>query len=315
MNLTSLLSTSLSLFLLVTVGFILRKIGITDENFTKKLSGFVAKAAQPFLIIYSITALDYSELHLKNGFIVLGFGVLAHLFMALAAKLFFCRVGDADEKKIHEYACIFSNCAFVGYPILRALFGEIGLFYGAFYVIVYNLGVWSYGVAVMARGNPNVKISPLKMLVNLGTIPCAIGLGLYIARIPLPDFLTSLMDNMAGLCTPLSLIVTGSLVAAMPLKKLFTNPKIYYFCIVKLILLPLAAALILHICGVSAIIADIDLTIFLAVMIALPPAAFTSLFADMYDVKPSYAAQIVSLGTMLSPFTILLIMKILDWIL
>ena len=314
MNFASLISTSLSLFLLIAIGFFLRKIGIVDETFTKKLSGFVAKAAQPFLIAYSIIKLDYSAENLKNGFIVLGFGVLAHLFMALVALLAFFRIGDADEKKIHQYACTFSNCAFVGYPILNALFGELGLFYGAFYVIVYNLGVWSYGVALMARGK-GVKISLRKMLLNLGTIPCAIGLGIYIARIPLPDFLLSLMDNMAGLCTPLSLIVTGSLVAAMPLRRLFTNPKLYYFCAVKLLVLPLAAALILRFLGISDLIADVNLAVFLTVMIALPPAAFTSLFADMYDVKPSYAAQLVSLGTMLSPFTILLVMKITELIL
>jgi len=314
MNFTSLISTALSLFLLISIGFLLRKTGIMDEIFTKKLSGFVAKAAQPFLIAYSVIKLDYSSENLKNGFIVLGFGVFAHLFMAFIALLAFFRVGDADEKKIHEYACTFSNCAFVGFPILNALFGEIGLFYGAFYVIVYNLGVWSYGVALMARGK-GVKISPRKMLVNLGTVPCAIGLGIYIARIPLPDFLLSLMNNMAGLCTPLSLIVTGSLVAAMPLKKLFTNPKIYYFCAVKLLALPLISAVILHFLNISDLIAGVNLAVFLTVMIALPPAAFTSLFADMYDVKPSYAAQLVSVGTMLSPFTILLVMKITEFIL
>lgn len=314
MNFASLISTALSLFLFIALGFLLRKTGIMDEDFTKKLSGFVAKAAQPFLIAYSIIKLDYSPENLKNGAIVLGFGVLAHLFMAALSTLAFFRMRDADEKKIHEYACTFSNCAFVGYPILNALFGEIGLFYGAFYVIVYNLGVWSYGVALMARGK-GIKVSPRKMLVNLGTIPCAIGLGIYIARIPLPDFLLSFADGMAGLCTPLSLAVTGSLLAAMPLRRLFTNPKLYSFCAVKLLALPLLAAALLRIAGVSDLIAGVNLSVFLTVMIALPPAAFTSLFADMYDVKPSYAAQLVSLGTMLSPFTILLVMKLAEWIL
>ena len=106
MNFSSLISTSLSLFLLIVIGFLLRKIGIMDEAFTKKLSGFVAKAAQPFLIAYSIIKLDYSAENLKNGFIVLGFGVLAHLFMALVALLAFFRIGDADEKKIHELSLI-----------------------------------------------------------------------------------------------------------------------------------------------------------------------------------------------------------------
>ena len=152
MNFEALLSTALSLFLFILIGFVLYKAGVVDTDLTKKLSGFVAKAAQPFLIIWSVVKLEYSPENLKNGMIVLGFSVLLHIFLALAAKLFFSRTADADERKIHEFGCIFTNCAFVGFPILNALFGEAGLFYGAFYVIVYNLAVWSYGVVIMARG-------------------------------------------------------------------------------------------------------------------------------------------------------------------
>ena len=227
MNFEALFSTALSLFLFILTGFVLRKTGVVDGTFTGKLSGFVAKACQPFLIIFSVVKLEYSTEKMRNGILVLAFSVLLHIFLALASKLFFSRVGDTDERKIHEFGCVFTNCAFVGFPILNALFGEAGLFYGAFYVIVYNLAVWSYGVVVMARGKPNFKISVRKMLVNLGTVPCAIGLGLYMARVPMPDFLMTVLESMSGLCTPLSLIVTGSLVASMPLRGLFNNPKIY----------------------------------------------------------------------------------------
>ena len=107
-------------------------------------------------------------------------------------------------------------------------------------------------------------------------------------------------------------VMVGSLVAAMPLKNVFLNPKLYAFCGFKLVFLPLAAALILHFTGASVLVTGIDLTVFLAVMIALPSAAFTSLFANMYDVKPSYAAQLVSLATMLSPLTILALISLLN---
>ena len=315
MNIEALFSTALSLFLFILTGFVLRKTGVVDGTFTGKLSGFVAKACQPFLIIFSVVKLEYSTEKLRNGILVLAFSVLLHIFLALASKLFFSRVGDTDERKIHEFGCVFTNCAFVGFPILNALFGEAGLFYGAFYVIVYNLAVWSYGVVVMARGKPNFKISVRKMLVNLGTVPCAIGLGLYMARVPMPDFLMTVLESMSGLCTPLSLIVTGSLVASMPLRGLFNNPKIYYFCAAKLILIPLIAAVILRFAGLSGLVEGIDLSVFMVVLSSMPPAAFTTIFAELYDVKPAYAAQLLSVGTMLSPFTILLVMKLSEFIL
>lgn len=312
LDLPALIITSISLLLLILVGFVLRKIGILDERFTKNLSTLVAKGALPFMILHSVTRLEYSAENMKNGLMILVFGTLAHVFMALMARLVFSRVKDADEKKIYNFAAVFSNCAFIGFPILEALFGEIGLFYGAFYVITYNLGCWSYGAMLMSKGKEGEKFTVKNIFLNIGTISCGIAFVLYVCRVPIPSFLMTTMGHMGNLCTPLSLLVTGSLVAAMPLKNVFLNPKLYAFCGFKLLFLPLAAALILHFTGASILVTGIDLTVFLAVMIALPSAAFTSLFANMYDVKPSYAAQLVSLATMLSPLTILALISLLN---
>ena len=314
-NIADLIPTSLCLFLLILVGFVARKAKIIDADLTKGLSTVVVKVAQPFLIIYSITKLDFSALNLKNGLLVLGFGILSHALTIALAFILFSRIKDIDEKKIYQFAFTFCNCAFIGFPILNSLFGEIGLFYGAFYVISYNLGVWSFGVWLMSRGKAESGVTVRKIFINAGTVPCFIGLALYIVQIPLPDFLMTAMDTMGSLCTPLSLIVTGSLVAALPLREFFLNPKFYGFLAVKLVALPLLLAVILRFTGITALFADIDLAGFLTVMVALPPAAFTTLLATLYDVKPSYSAQLISLGTILSPFTILLVMKVVELIL
>lgn len=307
---SSLISTCASLFLLIALGFLLRKIHVTDEDFSKKLSTLVAKAGMPFLMIYSITGLEYSAEKLKNGVWILVFGTLAHFLMAVLAKLIFFRAKDADEKKIYEFGCIFSNCAFIGYPILGALFGPIGLFYGAFYVVTYNLGCWSYGALLMSKGKAGYRVTFRSMFLNVGIISCVSGFLLYALQTPIPDFLRTTAMHVGNLCTPLSLIVTGSLLATIPLGKMFSNHKLYLFCAVKLVALPLLFALALHLCGAEKLIGDIDLTVFLAVMVSLPPAALTSLFANMYDVKPTFAAQLVSLGTLLSPLTTLLVIKL-----
>lgn len=309
-NFTALIPTCLSLLLLIAVGFVLRRVGLLDGDFSKKLSALVTKVAMPFLIVHSIIGLEFSEQRLLRGLLVLAFGTAAHVFMALAAKLIFSRTKDTDEKKIFEFASVFSNCAFIGYPILGALFGEIGLFYGAFYVVTYNLGCWSYGAMIMAKGKPEYKLSLKTVFFNIGTVSCFLGLSIYALQLPVPAFIQTTAAHLGGLCTPLSLLVTGSLLAALPLGKTFANVKVYLFCAVKLILLPLLFAFLLHLVGADLLLGDINLTVFLAVMVSLPPAAMTSLFSNMYDVKPSFAAQIVSLGTLLSPVTTLVVIKI-----
>lgn len=313
-NFSSLISTCVSLLLLIALGFFLRKIKILDDDFSKKLSTLVAKAGMPCLMIYSITGLEFSSEKLRGGVLILLFGSLAHILMAVLAKLIFSRVQNADEKKIYEFGSIFSNCAFIGYPILSALFGEIGLFYGAFYVVTYNLGCWSYGVFLMAKGKSGYQFTLKNMFLNVGMISCILGFLLYALQIPIPSFIRSTTMYLGNLCTPLSLLVTGSLLATIPLAKMFSNFKLYLFCSFKLIALSLILALPIHLCGADALIGDINLTVFLAVMVSLPPAALTSLFANIYDVKPSFAAQLVSLGTLLSPLTTLLVIKTVEWI-
>lgn len=311
---SSLISTCASLLLLIALGFFLRKIKILDDDFSKKLSTLVAKAGMPCLMVYSITGLEFSSEKLRGGVLILLFGSLAHILMALFAKLIFSRVKNPDEKKIYEFGTIFSNCAFIGYPILSALFGEIGLFYGAFYVVTYNLTCWSYGVLLMAKGKAGYKFTLKNMFLNVGMISCILGFLLYALQIPIPAFLRSTTMYVGNLCTPLSLLVTGSLLATIPLTKMFSNIKLYLFCSVKLVALPLLFALVLHLCGANILLGDINLTVFLAVMVSLPPAALTSLFANMFDVKPPFAAQLVSLGTLLSPVTTLLVIKTVELI-
>ena len=311
---SSLISTCLSLLLLIALGFFLRKINILDDGFSKKLSTLVAQAGMPCLMVYSITGLEFSSEKLRGGVLILLFGSLAHLLMALLAKLIFSRTKDTNEKKIYEFGSIFSNCAFIGYPILSALFGEIGLFYGAFYVVTYNLACWSYGILLMAKGKAGYKFTLKNMFLNVGMISCILGFLLYALQVPIPAFLRTTTMYVGNLCTPLSLLVTGSLLATIPLTKMFSNFKLYLFCAVKLVALPLLFALTLHLCGANILLGDINLTVFLAVMVSLPPAALTSLFANMFDVKPPFAAQLVSLGTLLSPFTTLLVIKAVELI-
>ena len=162
----------------------------------------------------------------------------------------------------------------------------------------------------MAKGKSGYKVTFKSMFLNVGILSCVSGFLLYALQIPIPDFLRTTAMHVGNLCTPLSLIVTGSLLATIPLGKMFTNAKLYLFCAFKLVILPALFALAVHLCGADRLIGEMNLAVFLAIMVSLPPAALTSLFANMYDVKPPFAAQLVSLGTLLSPLTTLLVIKI-----
>ena len=46
---------------------------------------------------------------------------------------------------IFRFACIFSNAAYMGFPLISALFGSEGLLYASAYVTVFNILLWTMG--------------------------------------------------------------------------------------------------------------------------------------------------------------------------
>lgn len=299
MNMSGLINIVACLFLLMVVGYAARKLGIIDNALSKGLSKLIIRIGQPFLIINSLTKTAYSAEDLRTGLIVLGLGFALHLFMAIYAY-FACRpIRDLDERKLSEFSLVFTNCGFIGFPILESLLGPEGLFWGAFFFVSFHVLTWTWGLLILARGRSDIRPKLKNILFNFGTVPCAIGLAIYLARIPLPAFVQSFTGYLAALCTPISVLITGALLATMPIKSFFTTRSLYLNCLHKLFIIPLLVCLIMHLCGIPD-----EYTLFATIIAALPSAAVVTMFGELYDIKPSYAALTVGVTSVLSVLTL-----------
>lgn len=304
-----------TMFFVVVVGYIARKLNFIGESSTKLMSDLIIRVGQPFMIISAVLGMPYSPSNLREGGLILVVGLIVHAVAALLGALATFRIKDAQERRLTEFAVTFSNCGFMGFPLLKAVFGDVGLFWASFFVIIFNLVCWTYGQFVLSRADSRVKIKPLNIFVNFGTVPCILGLALYIFRVGdmLPPKVFEAMDYLGSICTPLSMLVVGGLLATVPLKKLFTDPKIYILTAVKLFILPLACGALLALVGFSK-----EMAMFGAIMAALPTAANTAIFAESYDIKPPYAAHTVGVTTLFSvitiPVSLYLVSRVLDLI-
>ena len=300
----------LTLLMMVIVGYLIRKLNIIDDKISKNLSTLVITVGQPFMLIGALLKNDYSPELLKTGLFVTFLGLGVHIILAVVSHFGAKLWRDREESKILEFSLIFANCAFIGFPILEAAFGDKGVFYGSFYVISFNLFMWSYGMFVLGRVRPQIKMSPLKMVINYGTTPCLIGLALYIWQLKLPAFLLTGASYIGAICTPLSTFVIGSLLAALPIKQIFCSGKVYLFCFLKLVVLPLIIAVAAKLVGLSD-----EFVVLSAIMSALPTAANTAMFAEIYDIKPRLAAHAVGMSSLLAPAAIPLVLFVTDSIL
>lgn len=289
----------LAFFILLIVGFVAGKTKIIDSVASKKLSALIIKVGQPALIINSLIKMEYSADKLSLGFKTLLFGFVIHIFLALLAFLAFRGFKSVNEQKLTEFAAIFGNVGFLGMPILRSLFGDEGEFMGAFFIVSFNVFLWTWGIMILARKRKDIKLTPKKLL-NFGTVPCFIGFMLYLCCRPFFQFPTFVMKSFeftASICTPVSMFIIGALLATCTFKQIFCSGKIYYLCAVRLIIVPLI------VCGLLKLVGLDGWILFAAAVTSMPCATTLTMLAELYDIEPRYSAQAVGTTSLFSTFT------------
>ena len=224
--------------------------------------------------------------------------------------------------KIFEFSLVFANCGFLGFPVLDAILGEgIGSFIGAFYFISFHLFIWSWGIMILARGREDIKMTPKKALLNYGTVPCAIGVLIYLLKpvfvFPEPfaqsasvifEAIGKFLSYLGGLCTPISVLITGALMATVPLSSMFKNGKLYLHSVIKLIAFPILVCILGKLAGL-----DRTFLLLITAMAGVPSAATITMFGELYDIDPAYASQTVGMTSVFSTATLPAVMLFAQW--
>lgn len=311
MNLTTLYTVIAAMFVLLVCGYVMRKIHIIDDTASKNLTRLVLKLAQPALIISCLLSVEYSPEMMKQGAIIFGFGMLIQAILAVPAYFIGRAFKDVDEGKIIEFSLLFTNCGFIGLPVLEAIFGETGLFLGAIYQLTFYFSVWSWGTAIFARKRSDIKLTVGKIFFNHGMIAAYLGIILFIVniRFPIPAFFTKSLSYLSGICTPVTLLIAGSLIAKLNLKKIFFSPKMYFQSAIKLFLIPLFVATFTALIGL-----DYQYIMFFTAVTALPSASMVAMFAETYDTKQTFASLIVGVSTLFCVVSIPIVMNLAELI-
>ena len=316
MNFSALLTTIATLFIMLIVGYIAAKLGIIDSVASKKLSALIVSVGQPTLIIYSIIKIQYSAENLSLGLKTLLMGFAIHFVGAALALLACMKIKNLDERKLIEFSIVFGNTGFIGIPIMESLFGDMGAFMGSFIIVSFNVLAWTLGILILGRGRDDIKLTLKKALINKGTIPSVIGFALFLIPafwkgFKLPAFALSSLSYLASLCTPISMLIIGALLASRTPKQIFGSAKVYYLCLMRLIVLPLLVCVSMKLLGFDGmwILAATALT-------SMPSATMVSMLAEIYDISPGFSAQGVGTTSLFSiatmPCIIFIAQKIIE---
>jgi len=296
----------LTLAVIIVIGIILAKLSILDNQTRKKLSSMLVYVIAPLYVIVSFQ-IDFSTEILKTMGIIAIFAFIIMSVGLLVGKLLW-RNMEKEKSRILTHASGFMNCGYMGYPVLYALFGSIGVLYAAVFVMVFQLFLWTIGVMIFSE-KPKTLYEPL---LKPGIIGVAIGIVLFIFKIELPSFLFNAFSMVGKMTPPIAMLIIGAFLSEVDILHSLKDFPTYAVAFFRLIVAPAIALAILLLFGFTP-----DDGIFFSCIVILsgmPTGTNNVLFATNYDSNPKYAASVVAISTILSGITIPLWIMIIDMI-
>lgn len=281
------------MLILIALGCIITKKGMLTEKGAAEMTTLLLKIVTPCLIINSFLGSSY-ELEISELLLAVGLSALA-IFVAMGVSYLFFRKEPPERQKVLRFAAIYSNAGFMGLPLIQAIVGGKGVIYGSFFIVVFNVICWTHGYRMMSGGKLNLKAA----LLNPGIIGLALGLPIYFFKLQLPGIITEPEGFLAGLNTPLSMLVIGSYVAKISLRDFISDKSAYKMAAIRLLLAPGIYFLLLLVIRPVP-----EMFVSSVIQAAAPVAANTMLFAVEYHQDSQLASKTVAVSTVLSIITI-----------
>ena len=301
MNFQVVITQIISLFLLIAVGYFLRRSKHLDKKETGAISKLLLDLIIPAMLISSLQ-IDITAQMLDNFTNLFLYWIAFYLILILLASIISKSFPISKDKKIVlKFFLIFGNVGYMGLPVIDVIFPENGIFFGSIGVVVFNIFLWTYGANLFLRGNESKKIN-LRDIFNNGVIAIIIGLFLMLTGLKLPNLIMNAVNMLAEATFPLSMLVIGSGLAQIKIWSIFKDLNIIAYSTLKLLIIPAAALIILNYFNISDPIRTI-----LILQIAMPAAANGVIFAERYEGNYIFAAECLFLSTLMAGFSIPLI--------
>lgn len=303
------LNATLPLFLLIALGFFLRKTKVLEEGFLKTANKFNFKVTLPVLLF-----VDLSTTEIRDTF-----DLKFLLFCAAATSIAFwgtwglSRIFLKDGSIRGEFvqACYRSSAAVMGLALIQNIYGSSGMagmmmlgcvpLYNIYAVILLQT---ESPTAEKGSGKGRIRKAFLGILTNPIVIGIVLGLVVSLVGFKFPTILQKGLDYVARLATPLALICIGAEFSFADAFK-----KIRYSAIaaaVKILLLPIVFTTIAIAMGYRT-----EKLVAIFIMLAGPTTPSCFIMAKQYGFEGTVTSSTVVLTTLFTSVTLTFFIYIL----
>lgn len=311
MSITVVIQQMVMIFILIGVGLLLYKKKMLSEMTSKQISGIIVNVTNPALLICSAfqdgPKVSVPELGMALGFYLLIYAIL------MAVSFLIPRILRVPGMYHYSYQMltIFGNVGFIGIPLASAVLGAESLIFVSIYNLIFNILIYTFGISLLQKAeakqlttqsvNSDTTVtSPLwKKLINAGTISAAATIVFYLCDFRVPSIIPSTLNYMGQATTLLSMLVLGASVAQMTLKDIFSHPKLYWFTLMRQILVPIGCVMLLRPFIQNTLVLNT-----MALMLAVPAGNMPLMLSKQLHVETDTISQGIILTTILSLVTI-----------
>ena len=157
MEITGLLfKQMLVLFAMMAAGYLAFRAGVFGRTGQKEISALIVRVLNPFLMISSV--LSHTEG--VDGPVLLQNLAMVGMYYAflIAASFLYVRLRrfSARERCLQQLMLVLSNLGFLGIPVVRAVYGPQYVIYLVFYIMLFNVLAYTYGI-YLASGSAAEK--------------------------------------------------------------------------------------------------------------------------------------------------------------
>jgi len=284
-------------FIMIIMGYTLVKLKIVKSEDSKVLSMVCLYLIMPCVIINSFL-IDFTPEKLKGLGLAVGVAIVIHfvawIFIKILGKVL-------NFNPVEKASVMYSNAANMVIPVAMSVLGDEWVLYSSAFVSVQLVLLWTHCKSMLS----NEKGFELKKIyTNINLIAIFIGILLFITKIHIPSVLQGTLKSVGGTVAPISMIITGMIMAGAELKKVFSNGRIYLVLFFRMIFFPFIVFLIIYFTGITNVM-DNGAMILLVTFIATitPTASSITQMAQVYGNNEQYAGAINIMTTIASIVT------------
>ena len=290
----------LPIFLILSLGYILKKLKILDELTTKNMNSINFKVFLPLLLFYNVYKTDLSVVFNPK---LLIFSIISVILVFLLLFIIIPLLEKDNRKRGVIIQGIFrSNFVIFGVPVCEALFGQnatgVASMLIAVVVPLFNF-LAVICLEIYRGGNINFKKIIKGIITNPLIIASIIGLFFIYFKIKLPAPIEKTINDISKIATPLAFILLGSSFTFSAFSVYIKQLSITILG--KLIIVP---GIVLYIAALLGF-RNVELTCLLSVF-ASPTAVSSYTMAEQMDGDSILAGQIVVLTSIISIITVFL---------